>query len=56
MKKTYQSPVMKTVKVEVVAMQGASKVQGNAGINLGGQGGEQDEAQSRRSSIWDDEE
>lgn len=56
MKKIYQSPVMKTVKVEVVAMQNASKVQGNAGITLGGKGDGSDEAQSRRSSIWDEDE
>ncbi|MBR1394758.1 MAG: hypothetical protein IJ559_03765 [Prevotella sp.] len=59
MKKTYQNPETKIVKVQVAQMIAASNPKGfNGGLGGDGEGGSGDEGLSRRfgGSLWDDDE
>ncbi|MBQ9671264.1 MAG: hypothetical protein IJV34_00240 [Prevotella sp.] len=58
MKKTYQNPEMKIVKVQMAQMIAVSNPEGfNGGLGGDGDGGSGDEGLSRRGggSFWDDE-
>jgi hypothetical protein len=53
MKKVYQSPTMRVVKLHTVPLMVVSEVQTNAGMNYGG--GSSEIARGRGSDFWDDD-